>query len=86
MKPISKLKNLIPDPLSKQKPLLQKIEKALQTLGIRNAKPLFIKQRVLHLEVTNPYVAQIVHQKKEELISLFYTEIKRIQCRQKNGS
>ncbi|MBN1234176.1 MAG: hypothetical protein JXA60_12535 [Candidatus Coatesbacteria bacterium] len=85
VKSINELKELLPDPLAAQEKILEEANKKLLELGLTDTKALFIKNRILYIEVPNSYIAQLVCQKTEEIRRCLSVQVKSIRTRCKNG-
>lgn len=85
VKSIKELKELLPDPLAAQEKILKEVNDKLLELGLTDAKALFIKNKILYIEVPNSYIAQLICQKTEEICKSLSVQLKSIRTRCKNG-
>jgi hypothetical protein len=84
VKSVNDLKGFLPDPLIKQEKLLDKAIEVLNLLNIDEAKPLFIKNGILFIEVADTYTAQMIQQ-NSPMFRNSIEGIKGIRTRQRNS-
>ena len=85
MKSVNDLKGFLHDPLKSQEGLLNKASEVIKRLKIEEAKPLFIKNGILYIEVADTYTAQMIQQNSLQFRKGLDDGIKGVRTRQRNS-